>query len=40
MGVADPGDKFKTIAEATKDFGKLYNDNSIVEEKRVRSNDI
>jgi len=33
MRVADPGDKFKTIAAAAKDFGKLYNDNSIVEKR-------
>ncbi len=33
MAVADPGDKFKTIVAAAKDFGKLYNDNSIVEKR-------
>jgi RHS repeat-associated protein len=33
MRVADPGDKFKKIAAAAKDFGKLYNDNSIVEKR-------
>jgi len=31
--VANPGDKFKSITEAAKDFGKLYNDNSIVEKR-------
>src|SRR5437588_180876 len=30
MRVADPGDKFKTIDAAAKDFAKLYNDNSII----------
>ncbi|PUZ19334.1 hypothetical protein DCM91_20690 [Chitinophaga costaii] len=29
--VSNPGDKFKSIAEAVKDFAMLYNDNSIVE---------
>lgn len=33
MRVTDPGDRFKTIAAAAKDFGKLYNDNSIVEKR-------
>jgi len=31
MLAIDPGDKFKTIIAAAKDFGKLYNDNSIRE---------
>ncbi|MBT9485299.1 DUF4329 domain-containing protein, partial [Sediminibacterium sp.] len=29
MRVIDPGDKFKSPLAAAKDFGKLYNDNSI-----------
>jgi hypothetical protein len=29
----DPGDPFKTPNEAAKDFGKLYNDNSIVNKR-------
>ena len=33
MRAADPGDKFKTVIEAAKDFGRLYNDNSIVEKR-------
>jgi RHS repeat-associated protein len=33
MRAADPGDKFKTAAAAAKDFGMLYNDNSIVEKR-------
>jgi RHS repeat-associated protein len=33
MRVADPGDKFKSVVEAAKDFGRLYNDNSIVEKR-------
>lgn len=33
MRVSDPGDKFKSIVAAAKDFGKLYNDNSIVEKR-------
>jgi len=33
MRVTDPGDKFRTIIEAAKDFGELYNDNSIVEKR-------
>ncbi len=33
MRVANPGDKFKTATEAAKDFGQLYNDNSIVEKR-------
>ena len=33
MRVADPGDKFKTAVAAAKDFGQLYNDNSIVEKR-------
>lgn len=33
MRAADPGDKFKTVVEAAKDFGRLYNDNSIVEKR-------
>ncbi len=31
MRVIDPGDKFKSHVAAAKDFGKLYNDNSIRE---------
>jgi RHS repeat-associated protein len=37
MRVSDPGDKFKSIAEAAKDFGQLYNDNSIVEKREYGS---
>jgi RHS repeat-associated protein len=33
MRVIDPGDKFKSPLAAAKDFGKLYNDNSIVEKR-------
>jgi RHS repeat-associated protein len=33
MVAIDPGDKFRTIIEAAKDFGKLYNDNSIAENR-------
>lgn len=33
MRAANPGDKFNSIAEAAKDFGKLYNDNSIIEKR-------
>lgn len=33
MRVANPGDKFSSITEAAKDFGKLYNDNSIAEKR-------
>jgi len=33
MRVANPGDKFKTADAAAKDFGRLYNDNSIVEKR-------
>lgn len=33
MSAIDPGDKFKTIIAAAKDFGKLYNDNSIRENR-------
>jgi RHS repeat-associated protein len=33
MRVSDPGDKFKTIVAAARDFGMLYNDNSIVEKR-------
>lgn len=33
MRVSDPGDKFKTIVAAARDFGQLYNDNSIVEKR-------
>lgn len=33
MRVADPGDKFKTAVASAKDFGQLYNDNSIVEKR-------
>lgn len=33
MSAIDPGDKFKTIIAAANDFGKLYNDNSIVEKR-------
>jgi RHS repeat-associated protein len=33
MSVIDPGDKFKSPLAAAKDFGKLYNDNSIVEKR-------
>lgn len=34
MGLGpDPGDFFKTKDEAAKDFGKLYNDNSIADDK-------
>lgn len=29
----NPGDKFKTIEDAVKDFAKLYNDNSIKDNK-------
>jgi RHS repeat-associated protein len=31
--VADPGDKLKTAVAAAKEFGQLYNDNSIVEKR-------
>ena len=31
MRVSNPGDKFKTVVGAAKDFGNLYNDNSIRE---------
>jgi hypothetical protein len=31
--VMDPGDRFKTIRDAAKDFAKLYNDNSIRDKK-------
>jgi hypothetical protein len=37
MRVANPGDKFKTITEAAKAFGKTYNDNSIVEKREYGS---
>ncbi len=33
MSAIDPGDKFRTIVDAAKDFGKLYNDNSIRENR-------
>ncbi|MCX6300549.1 MAG: DUF4329 domain-containing protein [Bacteroidetes bacterium] len=33
MSAAEPGDKFKTIIAAAKDFGNLYNDNSIRENR-------
>ncbi len=33
MRAANPGDKFNSVAEAAKDFGKLYNDNSITEKR-------
>ena len=33
MLAMDPGDKFKTIKDAVKDFAKLYNDNSIKEKR-------
>ena len=37
MEVTDPGDKFKTAVAAARDFGKLYNDNSIVEKREYGS---
>jgi RHS repeat-associated protein len=37
MMALDPGDKFKSIDAAAKDFGKLYNDNSIVEKREYGS---
>lgn len=33
MAPFDPGDKFKTVNSAAKDFAKLYNDNSIKDKK-------
>jgi len=33
MEAMDPGDKFKTVKDAAKDFAKLYNDNSIKEKQ-------
>jgi RHS repeat-associated protein len=37
MRVIDPGDKFKTPLAAAKDFGKLYNDNSIRQKQEYGS---
>lgn len=37
MSAINPGDKFKTIIQAAKDFGKLYNDNSIRENREYGS---
>lgn len=37
MRAFDPGDKFQSVEEAAKDFGKLYNDNSIVEKREYGS---
>jgi RHS repeat-associated protein len=33
MQIMDPGDRFKTIKDAAKDFAMLYNDNSIKDKK-------